>query len=165
MQAVKVTRAMHIVGFDAAVAKAHGYQIRTDAQGRQYAVTSGTSLNAAVSPENRVGGSCGASWMYYNAIGHRPTAPRFMANYTSGYQVILPTIAGTWLMYFQDRAGIGTITRFNATNGSTYWNNSGTTYHSLTGRSEAWVSTSSWVELDDGAICTSGGPSAVTNLY
>jgi hypothetical protein len=163
---VEVTQAMHITGFNAAVAKAHGFEIRTNAQGQQYAVRIGAPLNASVTPNTPVvTGSCGQSFMYYNAIGHRATAPRFMANYTSGYRVILPTIGGQWVMYFQDRAGIGVITKNGATNGTPAWSNSGTTYHSLSGRSEAWVTTSSWVMLDDGLICTSEGPSDITNLY
>jgi hypothetical protein len=164
---VMVTQPMHIVRFDAAVAKAHGYDVRTDAQGQQYAVPTGTKSGAFVEavPYNRVTGNCGASWMYYNAIGHRATKPRYMANFNSGYQVSRPTIAGHWLMYFQDRAGIGLITKLGATHGTAYWNDAETTYHSLTGASQAWVSTDSWVMLNNGAICTSGGPSASTVLY
>ncbi len=37
-RAVKVVIPMHITGFDAAVARAHGYVIRTGPGGRQYSV-------------------------------------------------------------------------------------------------------------------------------
>ena len=165
--AVLVTQPMTVVRFDVAVANANGYDVRVDAQGRQYVVPAGTKTSAAIEavPENKVTGNCGSSWMYYNAIGHRATKPKYMANFNSGYQVTRPTIAGNWLMYFQDKAGIGLITKLGATHGTSYWNDQETTYHSVTGASEAWVSTDSWVELNNGAICTSGGPSAATTLY
>jgi hypothetical protein len=163
---VVVTQTMHVVRFDVTVANAHGYDVHADAQGQQYAVPAGTSgASIGIAPYNKVTGNCGSSWMYYSATGHRAKAPRFMANFNSGYQVRLPTIAGTWLMYFRDRAGLGLITKLGATHGTGYWNDAETTYHSLTGASEAWVSTDSWVELNNGAICTSGGPSASTVLY
>lgn len=58
---------MHVVGFDATVAKAHGYQVRTSADGRQYSVRIG--MAAAVSPDNQVGGNCGFSYVYEYGIG------------------------------------------------------------------------------------------------
>jgi hypothetical protein len=40
---IRVTVPMTITGYNAAVAKAHGYVIRTDAEGRQYSVKAGAS--------------------------------------------------------------------------------------------------------------------------
>ena len=57
----RVTVPMTITGFNAAVAKAHGYVIRTDAQGREYSVKAGTP--DAVSPDNTVYGNCGSSYI------------------------------------------------------------------------------------------------------
>src|ERR1700754_2965341 len=53
----RVTVPMTITGFDATVAKAHGYTIRTNAQGQQYSVKSGAA--AAVSPNGVIDGNCG----------------------------------------------------------------------------------------------------------
>jgi len=43
---------MHVVGFDAAVARAHGYQIKTAANGRQYPARAGAA-SSAVSPDTK----------------------------------------------------------------------------------------------------------------
>jgi len=55
---VRITVPMRIIGFDAAVAKAHGYVIHTDSHGRAYSVKAGTA--SAATPNNRVYGNCGS---------------------------------------------------------------------------------------------------------
>ncbi|HEX6526108.1 MAG TPA: hypothetical protein VF070_39770 [Streptosporangiaceae bacterium] len=61
---------MHIIGFNAAVAKAHGYVIRTDSHGRQYSVKAGAP--AGVRPDDNpvIDGNCGYSFMWYSARGN-----------------------------------------------------------------------------------------------
>lgn len=67
-------------------------------------------------------------------------------------------------MYFVDNAGVGEITRY-ATNGSSSWETTGDTWHSVTGYSYGEVSTSSYVIMDDGGYCVSGGPWESADLY
>jgi hypothetical protein len=156
---------MHITGFNAAIAKAHGYEILKNSKGQEYSVKIGSRTTFSPASNPVVTGNCGSSYMYFKAIGHRSQSPRYGASYDSGYFVIHPTLAGEWYMYFVDRDGVGDINNYNATNGSSGWSQSGTTWHTPTGYAYGEVSTSSYVIMDDGGYCVSGGPWESTNLY
>jgi hypothetical protein len=63
---VTTVTAMHVIGFDRDVAKANGFEIRTGADNKEYAVAAGD-----VSPANVVSGNCGFSYVYEYGIGNR----------------------------------------------------------------------------------------------
>ena len=162
---------MYIAGFNAAVAKAHGYKILTNAQGLQYSAKIGSAASrnsAAFNPASDPVkyGKCGDSYIYYRAIGHRAQNPRYIASTFTGYDVILPVVEGTWKATYYDRAGAGTVFDYAATNGTPYWSTEYDTLHAVTGYSWGEVDTNaSWVLLDNGAFCHSAGPWESTNLY
>lgn len=159
------TQEMHITGFNVAVAKAHGYEILKNAKGQEYSVKIGSRTTFSPASDPVVYGNCGSSYMYYSAIGARSASPKYGASYESGYYVVNPTIEGEWYMYFVDNDGVGDINNYNATNGTIGWQQSGDTWHGPTGYSYGEVSTSSWVLMDDGGYCESGGPWESTTLY
>src|ERR1700760_546612 len=81
----RVTVPMTITGFDATVAKAHGYTIRTNAQGQQYSVKSGAA--AAVSPNGVIDGNCGTSYIYEYAVGNHAV------DIQTGFNIDAPAVA------------------------------------------------------------------------
>jgi hypothetical protein len=91
------TTDMHVVGFDAAIAIANGYEVRTAPDGRQFPVTAGADL--ADTPLNVVGGNCGFSYVYEYGIGNRA-----VELYT-GYSVIAPVYQWHWTVRLDDRGG------------------------------------------------------------
>jgi len=159
---------MYIVGFNATVAREHGYEIRTTAQGIEYSVKIGSLAwrNQAVPASDPViYGNCGDSFMFYRAIGHRSTNPKYIASTDTGYNVNLPTVEGTWQATYYDNHGAGTVTQYNATNGTQNWSTEYNTLHSVKGYSWGEVDpNASWVLLDNGGLCYSGGPWESTTL-
>lgn len=156
---VKAVAGMHIVGFDAAVARAHGYVIRTDPRGRQYTAKKGTKAGAT--PDNWiVYGNCGYSWITYDALGNR----RVVVN--TGFDVYAPAIAYWWQYYMADNGGISSHTHPGLAL-SNFWRlNPPDVWGGMTpGYSIAWVAASSYTILSNGAICSSLGPSASTDIY
>jgi hypothetical protein len=155
VRVVKVTVPMKIVGFDAAVAKAHGYVIRTDAQGRQYSVKAG----AAAIPGNRVYGNCGDSWLYEIAVGNHAVDIR------TGFDVNTPAVAFYWKYWMHDRGGTsshddgGGLAFRNTWEADDRWG-------ALTpGPANAWVDSGSDAILDDGSVCVTAGPADSTTIY
>jgi hypothetical protein len=160
VKTITVTRPMRVVGIDAAVAKAHGYTVRTDAQGKQYVAKLGS---AAVTPQNTVAGPCGNSWVTYTAIGGK--AASLGTGYVLNPDYGLP-VSGFWEVAVVDDAGTGYVENSNPVTGSFYWDDNYTTYHSVTGYSYAEVvSDNSYVITDEGWLCYSAAPSANTTLY
>ena len=158
-----IKTSMHIVSFNAAVAKAHGYEIRTNAQGLQYSVKIGSKLSLDSNPV--VYGNCGDSYIYYSWIGYRSASPHYGASTYTGYDVIAPAVEGHWQVTYVDNAGTGTVNTSNAANGTPFWSTSYDTWHSVTGYSYADVDPNgSWALLDNGALCYSGGPWDSTTL-
>ena len=155
---ITVSRPMHVVGFDAAIAKAHGYTVRTSTRGQQYVAKAGS---AAVTPANTVEGPCGDSWITYTAIGGRQAVVG--TGYTINPDFGVP-LGGIWHVAVVDNAGTGIVTSY-PTSGSLAWSTTYVTRHSVTGYSYASVvPSSSWVLTDEGFTCHSGGPSANTTL-
>ncbi|MGH3932417.1 MAG: hypothetical protein ACRDTF_20855 [Pseudonocardiaceae bacterium] len=149
------SRPMTIAGFDPAVAEANGYEIRTDAQGRQYSVKRGTLTGAEPLSEGggRVDGDCGFSFVKINGIGNNT------ARLETGFGVRAPVNAYEWHVSIIDTRGVSTQD----------WGpvpGPGTPGLTLvrdlpglaTGEVDAQVLSSSRVMLSDGAFCYSGGP-------
>lgn len=155
---------MYITGFNAAVAKAHGYEIKTNAAGLQYSVKIGSLAAPATDPV--VYGSCGDSYIYYSAIGYRSKSPHYGASTYTGYDVIGDAVEGHWEATYYDNSGAGLVNTSNAANGTPYWSTSYDTWHGPTGYSWGEVDpNASWALLSDGALCYSGGPWDSTTLY
>ncbi len=69
-----VVAPMKRVGVDHAIAHAHGYEVRVDSTGVEYAVKKGT-----VTPFNEVPGDCGSSFIYFTAVD---TSKHYSSVYT-----------------------------------------------------------------------------------
>lgn len=154
---VRVTVPMRIVGFDAAVARAHGYVIRTDSHGRMYSVKAGAATGPT--PDNQVYGNCGSSYLYETAVGYHAV------DVQTGFSVNVPAVAYWWRYWMNDPGGTsshtfggGLATRYNWADDSRWG--------ALTpGPASAWVDGGSDAILVDGGVCTTAGPSDSTYIY
>jgi hypothetical protein len=148
---------MHVVGFDAAVARAHGYQIKTAANGRQYPARAGAA-SSAVSPDNQVGGNCGISYVYEYGIGNRA-----IELYT-GYSVTGSVYQWYWTVRLDDRGG-SSYQRFQGGANAGTWQTDRVVGGLTRGGARATVINGSSVAfLNDGRICSSGGPYDSTTI-
>jgi hypothetical protein len=151
---------MHIVGFNKAVAAAHGYEIKTAADGRQYSVKKGAVTAAGdVSTENIVYGNCGSSWLYYNAIGNSSN------KIETGFQLNQAATSYWWLVVMIDGGGQSSRNWAGGLLLRTRWGVTSTATGMTHGFSDAYVSTGSSAILWNGGVCTSGGPSDFTWTY
>jgi hypothetical protein len=145
---VKITAQMRVTGIDAAVARAHGFIVRTNKAGKQYVVKSGTT---AVRPDNIVGGDCGDSYMWLYAVGsHYTTA-------VTGFDLNTAAISYYWQIAVVDGAG----TAYHSWGGGLAfdesWADTWTSWHSVTGYSWAQV-TFGTALLWNGEVCTAEYP-------
>jgi hypothetical protein len=147
---------MKVTGFNAEVARANGYIVKTDAQGQQYSVKPGVAEERAIPV---IWGNCGMSWIYYNAIGNSS------ASINTGFSLYWPAVSYWWFVRINDAGGqnnhiwAGGLNRLYGW--SAYKNVPGLSH----GLSVATVSTASSAILADGRVCTSGGPSDLDNVY
>ena len=153
----RVTAPMTIIGFNAAVAKAHGYVIRTDAQGRQYSVKAGAPN--VVSPDNTVYGNCGSSYLYEYAIGLD------QVDIQTGFNVNTPAVAYWWEYSMRDGGGTSSHTRAGGLAARRSWGDDERWGALTRGPASAWVDSGSDAILENGDVCTSGGPSDSTTIY
>ena len=156
-QRVEITIPMHVVGFDAAVARAHGYVIRTDAHGREYSVKAGASPD--VTPDNLVWGLCGFSYLYYNALGNSKV------EVNTGFAVAGLAVIYWWKYWMQDLGGTSSHIHSGGLDFQSSWDTTDTWPGMTPGPSTAWVDTGSDAILSSGAVCSSGGPSDTTTIY
>jgi hypothetical protein len=146
-----VTTDMHVIGFDAAVAAAHGYEIRTGADGRQYSVKK-ESADGTVNPLNVVSGNCGISYVYEYGIGNRA-----IELYT-GYSVIRDVVRWHWQVRLDDRGGSSYRNYAGGVNLG-IWQVDQVIGGLTRGGARATVmSGQSYTVLDTGAVCVSGAP-------
>lgn len=155
-----ITMPMKFVGFNKAIAKAHGYEILTDAQGHQYSVKIGAKAgSAAARPNNSLSGNCGTSYLWYNAIGARA------ATLDTGFENLpVAAVYYIWRVSVTDAIGTGVVpwSGVLALRGS--WEGITVTHHGATGYSRAVVTTG-LVDLADGTSCVTLQPSDYTYLY
>ncbi len=158
---------MYVAGFDAAVAKAHGYKIVTYANGDMQSVPinprsglpKGTLVKAShgvITPDNsassgKIPGDCGDSWINGVQTGpHKITL-------TSGFDVDIPAVKYRWKILLRD------------INGDSEQGDGGELLEdfSWTGKWEDLnqyvfsvdqVENNSYAILTDGETCYSGGP-------
>lgn len=155
-QGVLYETPMHIVGFDTAAARAHGYRIVTR-NGVQMSVSE-AQPNAVAGPDNSIGGNCGWSWIYlYGHYGN--------FQYNTGFGLYYNGYDFYWLVhlygpYFweQSRTWGGLLYT------GRYWRAPGsgnyTVYVDDKGYYRGVVATSSYAILDNGGVCTSAGPTS-----
>lgn len=155
----RVTAPAHIIGFDAAVAKAHGYVIKKDASGREYSVkASAAGLSSSAAPAETKDGNCGDSFLEYTAMGSK------QATVYTGFNLIGSTAYYyDWDVAVTDSAGTGTKEFYGALDSDWSWSTMWLTVHSVTGYSYARVVYGYAYQLD-GAICYSELPAAEITL-
>lgn len=148
---------MHISGFDAAVARAHGFSIIMR-NGVQMSVP---SAHLASGPDNTVGGNCGKSWIYL-------TGSHLEFHYYTGFSVNTPAVEYGWHVsivgpnsYDNNRTWGGGLA-FRKT-----WRAPGSGDYNVTVDDSGYydgkvIPSGSWALLDNGGYCTSGGPSSRT---
>jgi hypothetical protein len=153
---VEVTVPMKIIGFDAGVAKAHGYVIRTDSHGRQYSVKAGATTGAT--PNTIITGDCGSSWIYYSAMGGR------RVSVDTGFTVNTPAVWYWWEYWLVDNGGVSSHQYYGGLALRTRWSNT-SIYGGMTpGYSYTYVDSASEAVLDNGGVCYTASPSAATNI-
>lgn len=162
----EVKRGMYISGFDAAVARAHGYKIVTYANGDQQSVPvnprsglpkgpllvrSAGGLRPDNSGYDEVTGDCGTSWIYGNEVSTSHISLE------SGFDLTDPAVAYSWVISLSDANGSsrqtasGTLLERKSWEGT--WNDLYQYEYTID-----QVLTSSTVILYDGSTCYSGGP-------
>jgi hypothetical protein len=157
-----VTAPMTIEGFNAAVASAHGYRIVVLANGEEAsvpassAIVNGSPASAVAQPDTIIYGDCGYSWMYMDSWSPLQYVP------LTGFVVYDPGWDFSW--------EVSVVGPYN------YERN--LSYGGLLSGSESWsngapeipvddagyydgavVPGSSFVILENGGLCVSGGPS------
>jgi hypothetical protein len=149
---------MHSIGFDASVAAAHGYEIRTGPDGKQYSVRKGASAYA--SPFGVVSGNCGTSWVWEDGIGNSSVS------LDTGYNVYTAVVSRQWRVVLDDNGGESTQ-NFSGGATSAYWDDPRTVRGLTRGPASAHIRSngSNFAILDDGNVCYSGGPSDSTTIY
>jgi hypothetical protein len=148
---------MHIVGYDAAVAESHGYEIRTMADGRQYSAKKGTSPTD-VTTQGEVFGSCGSSWLYETAQGN------LSVYLETGFSVYTGVVGLQWNVTLTDGGGSSNVP-YPSRSSSGYWVHNKTIGGLTAGRGTSVVVPGSFAQLIDGAICYSGSPSSGDIIY
>lgn len=150
---VRITTTMHVVAFNAAVARAHGYTVKTAPDGQQYALA-----NGALQPATTVDGNCGTATMDYTATGGKA------ATVYTGFTVDDGAWDFNWSVSVADDAGVGNKDWGDPLASDHQWYVTWVTHHSVTGYSFATV-TSGAAQLDNGSVCAAAPVSASTTLY
>lgn len=177
-QLEKTVVGLSVTGFDANVAKAHGYQVAEKGVGSYVVTKNGKSHTITTTAAARGGaiarpfdiqqnwntayGNCGESWIGYYATGNRT------ADVYSGYQIyytMAQPVGYDWDISVADGAGVGSKEFYDGTSSygwsiDPYW----TTHHSVSGYSYDTI-TYGYVSLDDGSLCSSAHIQAYDYLY
>ena len=165
-------RGMYVAGFNAAVAKAHGYKIVTYANGDKQSVPSNASSHLPKGPMmlhrqagmvaaqnsdyNQVQGNCGISYIVVGQTGTN------QVQIVSGYKNLAgPAYFWSWDVQLNDRNGTSHQTYEGATQGT----QASRTWRNLNqfGFTHDFVNNGG-ATLDDGTICLSGRPDVSINL-
>ncbi|WP_298344910.1 hypothetical protein [Ferrimicrobium sp.] len=152
---------MTIVGFDAAVAKEHGFRIVTMPDGHQAAVADTVVGNAQVSPDGEVGGDCGISYVTIasGAPGSFSLLTGFHLDTAATDYEWHVQVDETDLNYEHDFSWGGPLAF------RTRWYGRDSAVNVPSGDYLAVVSdTSSLAILWDGGVCYSGGPESSTQV-
>ncbi|MEV7042320.1 hypothetical protein [Amycolatopsis sp. NPDC051061] len=154
----RVHSTMRSVGFDAEVAAAHGYEVRTAPGGQQYSVPKGTAAGN-VGVFNIVTGKCGSSWVYVSGIGNA------QVQLDTGFSVYANVVSRQWRVGLSDNGGTSTQNfSGGATGAISAWTR---IVGGLTrGPGSAFIRSngSNFAILTDGNVCYSAGPSDSTTI-
>ena len=144
---------MKSAGFDAKVATANGYEIRTTGSGQQYSVPKGTPRGSEALFDI-VNGTCGTSWVFISGIGNAKVQME------TGYSVLMNVLSRAWRVVLVDNGGSSTHSFSGGATGAVAdWTKvvSGLT------RGDAFAvmnnNGTNIAILANGRICRSGGPS------
>lgn len=156
------TAPMYIVGYDKAVAEAHGYTIVVDQTGAQRSVpvtkqaktqaAAAAALKSSIQPNGIEYGDCGTSSLFVARKGTTKIAV------STGYSVHTASVQHTWNVDGVVTSGTWT-SGFSGLNFSTTWS---ATHNVSVGDNSsgfAYVRSGSRAVLIDGSICYSGEPS------
>jgi hypothetical protein len=151
---------LHVSGFDRTVATQKGYEIRTDAAGREYSVKSGVASSGAVQPANVIDGNCGDSWVEFVATGH------LNGQLGTGFDLDSVAVTYKWRVAITDQVGVGTKSWGGPLAARKTWSAVLDTHSGSRGAAFAQVVVPySAAILASGSICTSGGPTAFISYY
>lgn len=148
---------MVVKGFDAAVAKAHGYHIVT-VNGVEASVKDGATTPA---PDDYLRGNCGDSWLFMDS-------GTYQFIYTTGFQnLVLPADWFGWEVVIVGPNGYNPDWTWGGPMFGTAWSTGNVTVHVGTA---GWynglvVPGGSWVILIDGSVCYSEGPQSGTQVF
>lgn len=159
---VRVEVAMELTGFDAEVAAAHGFEIRSTASGRQFSVPVGTPDDfqpalkdtapaplpaGSISTKAAIKGDCGSSFV---------TVDNWTV--TTGYTVSYGVLYSKWGVSVL--SGAGTYQDFNLDHGSSgpIWDTARAINSNHSGWGSASVNGGSYALMTNGGTCYSGGP-------
>jgi len=160
---------MYVGGFDAAVAKAHGYKIVTYANGDQQAVpvnsksglpkgpllVKASARKGGVSPDNSSGdtvyGDCGYSWIAGEQTGTH------QIELSSGFGVDDAAVEYSWTVQLSDENGTSTHHASGTLALDSSWSDEWTGLNQYDYSIDEAL-TSSYAIMDDGSVCYSGGP-------
>lgn len=140
----EVTVPMKVTGFNAAVAKAHGYKVETLMSGKQIAV----KPNAVASPDDDISGDCGDAFLWFEPQGNK------VVNIWTGFNLDYEADLYDWNVAVTDSAGTGSKLFYGVLAADYSWSVTWVTTHSVTGHGSAEV-TNGWVQLNNGSECSS----------
>ncbi|PSL45265.1 hypothetical protein B0I31_12742 [Saccharothrix carnea] len=150
---------MRFGGFDAAVAEANGYEIRTNPDGTQYSVKKGTP--GELTTNNVVSGNCGTSWVWLNARGNREVL------IDTGFFVRDAVSTFSWTVVLDDSGGTTSHSFAPFYDADGYVSLPRIVGGLTVGPAAASVSPngSNYAILVDGSVCFSGGPYDPEYIY
>jgi hypothetical protein len=152
------TSPMYIRAFDARVARAHGLEIRSGANGRQYSVKAGAPVRAV--PLNQISGNCGYSYVY----GYTSSGSRAIELYT-GFHVNDWATGYSWQVRLNDRGGTSFQNWGGGLNFRNNWTGDRVVGGLTPGPGQATVvSANSYAEIWTGSICWSGSPTSTYTI-
>jgi hypothetical protein len=139
------------------VAKAHGYVIRTNSQGRAYSVKAGAAATAT--PDNKVYGNCGSSYLWEIAVGNHAV------DVQTGFTVNIPAVVFWWRYWMHDRGGTSSHTFGGGLLRRYSWADDSRWGALTPGLANAWVDSGSDAILENGDVCSTAGPGGSTTIY
>lgn len=158
------TAGLALVGFDAEIAAAHGYEIRTTQTGRQYSVPVGTRLDYVPSfeetaPAPRTGGTGVSTQAIDVKYGQCGWSSILVTNdsWATEYSVTHDVLWGKWGIKIVSNWG---VSDYNLDHGAGSKNRrfGGTTPSQHWGAGFAQVNSGSYVQMNNGGACYSGLP-------
>lgn len=164
--ATRVTAGLHVGGFDARVAEAHGYKIATRPDGRQTSIPANAKIpTTSIHPlgYDETEGDCGESYIDFRGTGASAAVLSTGFTLNPGYADAIQIV---WNVHIHDTRGDSDQPwKETHITGISDWHPDSRVLGLTRGPAEAWVSNSSIAILWDGTICYSYGPRTDTMIY